>query len=160
LDEYRVRALEADRAPIDAYGIGTSLVTSADVPYLDMVYKLQEYEGRARRKRSTGKATWPGRKQVFRSFDGRGHMRHDEVTLESDHRQAEPLLRPVMREGKRLRPRIPLESIRLYVRDCLEQLPPELRELDVHAAAYHVTIGQSIRDLTDEVDRAERRLRD
>ncbi|HYL23554.1 MAG TPA: nicotinate phosphoribosyltransferase, partial [Burkholderiales bacterium] len=59
LDEYRVAELVGAGAPIDSFGIGTSLVTSADYPYLDAVYKLQEYAGRPRRKRSTGKATWP-----------------------------------------------------------------------------------------------------
>lgn len=159
LDELRVRDLEQQGAPIDAYGIGTSLVTSSDAPALDMVYKLQEYDGRARRKRSSGKATWPGRKQVFRDFDAQGHMRHDEVALVTDHRAgAEPLLHPVMRDGRRLRPRIPLESIRRYARDSLGQLPAALRTLETDAGGYPptvypVTIGQSIRDLTVEVDR-------
>src|SRR6478736_781816 len=53
-------------APIDGFGIGTSLTTSSDVPALDCAYKLQEYDGLPRRKRSIGKATWPGRKQVWR----------------------------------------------------------------------------------------------
>lgn len=159
LDELRVRDLERERAPIDAYGIGTSLVTSSDAPALDMVYKLQEYDGRARRKRSTGKATWPGRKQIFREFDGHGQMRHDEVALLAEHRTGtEPLLHPVMREGRRLRPRIPLDSIRHYAADSLAQLPAALRTLESDAGGYPatvypVTIGQSIRDLADEVDR-------
>jgi nicotinate phosphoribosyltransferase len=53
-------------APIDGFGIGTSLTTSSDVPALDCAYKLQEYAGLPRRKHSPGKATWPGRKQVWR----------------------------------------------------------------------------------------------
>ncbi len=160
LDELRVYDLEQQRAPIDAYGIGTALVTSVDAPALDMVYKLQEYDGRARRKRSTGKATWPGRKQVFREFDGQGHMRHDEVALVTDHRAgAEPLLHPVMRDGRRVRPRIPLPSIRHYARDSLAQLPDALRVFEsdrdgFRPPIYPVTIGQSIRDLTIEVDHA------
>ncbi len=46
--------------------------TSADAPYLDCAYKLQEYDGEPRRKRSEGKATWPGRKQVYRRYDSDG----------------------------------------------------------------------------------------
>ena len=57
-------------APIDGFGIGSGMDASYDVPTLDCAYKLQEYAGRPRRKRSEGKATWPGRKQVFRSYDG------------------------------------------------------------------------------------------
>ena len=66
LDEDKVAALVRAGAPIDGFGIGTSLTTSADAPTLDFVYKLQEYAGFARRKRSVGKETWPGRKQVWR----------------------------------------------------------------------------------------------
>ena len=64
LDEDQVLALRD--APIDAFGVGTSLTTSSDAPALDCAYKLQEYAGVPRRKRSQGKATWPGRKQVWR----------------------------------------------------------------------------------------------
>ena len=61
-------------APIDGFGVGTSLTTSADVPTLDCVYKLQEYAGLPRRKRSANKATWPGRKQVWRRYGADGRM--------------------------------------------------------------------------------------
>jgi nicotinate phosphoribosyltransferase len=61
LDEDAVGRLVAAGAPVDSFGVGTAMTTSADQPYLDAVYKLQEYAGRPRRKRSTGKATWPGR---------------------------------------------------------------------------------------------------
>jgi nicotinate phosphoribosyltransferase len=154
LDEYRLAALERERAPINGYGVGTSLVTSADAPALDIVYKLQEYDGRARRKRSTGKATWPGRKQVLRYFDGHGHLAHDELALERDHGGDERLLHPVMRDGQRVRPRIPLATIRNYARQSLDQLPPALRSLETHEPGYHVIVGQSVRDLADTVDRA------
>ena len=79
LDEYRLRELGSAGAPIDGYGIGSRLDVSADSPYLDCVYKLQEYARQPRRKRSEGKATWPGRKQVFRSYHD-GLMAGDVVT--------------------------------------------------------------------------------
>ena len=47
LDEYRLRELVAQHAPIDGFGVGTRMNTSADAPYLDCAYKLQEYEGQA-----------------------------------------------------------------------------------------------------------------
>ena len=106
LDEYRARDLLAAGAPIDGFGIGSRLDTSADAPYLDCAYKLQEYAGLARRKRSEGKATWPGRKQAYRRYDGDwGCMREDIVTLEDDPQEGEPLIRPVMRGGRRIRHR-------------------------------------------------------
>ena len=69
LDETRSANLIAAGAPIDGFGVGTSLVTSADAPSLDAVYKLQEYAGKPRRKRAQGKSTRPGRKQVYRHYD-------------------------------------------------------------------------------------------
>ena len=72
LDEYRLAELVRGGAPIDGYGIGTRMNTSADAPYLDCAYKLQEYDGVPRRKRSAAKATWPGRKQVYRRVDAEG----------------------------------------------------------------------------------------
>jgi len=75
LDEYVLERLARKQAPIDGFGIGTHLDTSADAPYLDCAYKLVEYAGKARRKRSEGKVLWPGRKQVYRSYDEEGRMR-------------------------------------------------------------------------------------
>jgi nicotinate phosphoribosyltransferase len=66
LDEYTITSLVASGAPIDGFGVGTSVTTSSDHPALDCAYKLQEYAGLARRKHSPGKETWPGTKQVFR----------------------------------------------------------------------------------------------
>src|SRR6185312_6227497 len=69
LDEHSVDGLVRANVPVDAFGVGTSVDVSADAPTLDMVYKLQEYAGKPRRKLSPGKATWPGTKQVFRQRD-------------------------------------------------------------------------------------------
>ncbi|MDE2180968.1 MAG: nicotinate phosphoribosyltransferase, partial [candidate division NC10 bacterium] len=95
LDESIVRQLVAAQAPIDGFGIGTRMDTSADAPYLDCAYKLEEYGGRPRRKRSEGKATWPGRKQVYRWYDADGRMSGDVLTLEDDPQEGEPLIQPV-----------------------------------------------------------------
>ncbi|HZW52095.1 MAG TPA: nicotinate phosphoribosyltransferase, partial [Rudaea sp.] len=102
LDEYRLRELLVRGAPIDGFGIGTKLDTSADAPFIDCAYKLEEYAGRPRRKRSIGKATWPGRKQVWRRYDESGRMAGDVVSLEHDKQPGEPLLQPAMRGGRRL----------------------------------------------------------
>src|SRR5574340_1534869 len=102
LDEYLMRDMLATGAPVDGFGVGTRMDTSSDVPYLDCAYKLQEYAGKARRKRSEGKQTWPGRKQVFRRYNGDGRMAADVVTLEDDAQPDEPLLKPIMRAGRRI----------------------------------------------------------
>jgi nicotinate phosphoribosyltransferase len=152
LDEYRVRELVASGAPIDAFGIGTALVTSADAPYLDMVYKLQEYGGRARRKRSAGKATWPGRKQVYRHYAADGTIARDVVTLEGDRQDGEALLEPVMRGGRRTAAAVPLDAIRRHAAGELARLPPALARLD-QAAALPVEIAPALVRLAAEVDR-------
>ena len=59
LDEDDLQAFVGAKAPIDGFGMGTSLTTSSDVPALDCAYKLEEYADVARRKLSVGKATWP-----------------------------------------------------------------------------------------------------
>ena len=152
LDEHRVRDLMADGAPIDAFGIGTSLVTSSDAPSLDAVYKLQEYAGRPRRKRSTGKATWPGRKQVFRHYGADGRFARDVVAEETDRQPGEPLVEQVMRGGKRLGPLSTLEEARTRGRAQLERLPPALRGLEDAAESYPVEIAPGLRALAAEVD--------
>jgi len=154
LDEYGLRELVKAGAPIDGFGVGTSLVTSADAPYLDAVYKLQEYAGRPRRKRSTAKATWPGRKQVFRSSDPAGVFERDIVTVEGDRQEGEPLLIPVMREGRRLDNPEPLDRIRERARGELERLPRRLANLEPASEPYCVDISPALRRLAEEVDRA------
>ncbi len=150
LDEFRLAELLAAGAPIDAFGIGTSLVTSADHPYLDMVYKLQEYGGKARRKRSTGKATWPGRKQVYRRSDEDGVFAGDTVSLESDPQPGEALLRPAMRDGRRLA-MPPLAAVRARALSQMQSLPAQLRSLG-RVPDYPVRISDSVRRLAAEVD--------
>jgi nicotinate phosphoribosyltransferase len=153
LDEYRIEELLAGGAPIDGFGVGTSLVTSADAPYLDAVYKLQEYAGRARRKRSAAKATWPGRKQVYRAYDSRGRFEHDVVTVEGDAQSGEPLLVPVMRNGRRLHAAEDLGAIRQRAAEQLARLPDALRSLKAAPVPYRVEIAPALRRLVEQVDR-------
>jgi nicotinate phosphoribosyltransferase len=153
LDEYRLRELLAAGAPIDGFGIGTSLVTSSDAPFLDAVYKLQEYAGKPRRKRSAGKATWPGRKQVYRHYDRDGRLEHDVVTLESDRQVGAPLLGPVMLGGRRVSPPAAPGELRAHAAAQLALLPPQLRRLESAAQAYRVDIAPALRELAACLDR-------
>src|SRR5579862_5838191 len=81
LDEYRIAELIRSGAPIDAFGVGTSLAVSDDAPSADYTYKLTDYMDHPRMKTSTGKATVPGRKQIFRGIDASGHFAQDLVGL-------------------------------------------------------------------------------
>jgi nicotinate phosphoribosyltransferase len=152
LDEFAIEALVTDGAPIDDFAIGTRLVTSIDAPYLDCVYKLQEYAGRPRRKRSEGKATWPGRKQIYRRFGTDGRMLADILTVDDDPQEGEALLRPYVLGGKRVDPPPSLESLRQQAAAQLACLPEPLRQLRVHQP-YPVTIAAALQQLAQEVDR-------
>lgn len=152
LDEYTLADLLGRGAPIDGFGVGTHLDTSADAPYLDCAYKLMEYAGQPRRKRSEGKATWPGRKQVYRHYDEHGAMTGDILTVEGDTQTGEALLRPVMRAGKRLAPSESLADLRARCAAELKRLPAHLRRL-ANGPAYPVTIASALRQMAQTVDR-------
>ncbi|WP_153111121.1 nicotinate phosphoribosyltransferase [Propionivibrio limicola] len=152
LDEYEVHALLADAAPIDGFGVGTRMNTSADRPYLDCAYKLQEYAGLARRKRSEGKATWPGCKQVFRRFDADGRMAGDTLALEGETPPGAPLLGQVMRGGRRIEASPPLVAVRDYAGAQLALLPPALRVVE-GGVSYPVEVSARLRELAETVDR-------
>ncbi len=152
LDEDSLAAFVRKAAPIDGYGVGTSLTTSADVPNIDCVYKLQEYAGVPRRKLSEKKATWPGRKQVWRRYDADGRPAGDVLTIEGRAADGEPLIKPVMKDGRRVAPAEPLAAIRERAKRELERLPEPLRRLEPDAT-YPVEIAPELQELAAEVDR-------
>lgn len=152
IEEDTLAAFAREGAPIDGVGVGTSLTTSSDAPALDCAYKLQEYAGLARRKRSAGKATWPGRKQVWRRYAPDGRMAGDILSVHDDQQPGEPLLQPVMRDGRRIDARPTLAEIRSHARRELERLPDSLRRLEV-AASYPVQVADRLAQLACEVDR-------
>jgi nicotinate phosphoribosyltransferase len=151
LDEDALLALSRAGAPIDSFGIGTSLTTASDAPALDCAYKLQEYAGTARRKRSEGKATWPGRKQVWRRYDEGGKLAGDLVSLAKDRREGEALLRPAMRGGRCLSENPDLAAARNCAKDQLVRLPAPLARLE--PCTYPVEISASLRELAAQLDR-------
>ena len=107
LDEDRIEALVRSGARIDAFGVGAALSTSADSPYVGVIYKLVEVDlgsvVRSAAKFSQEKITYPGRKQVFRFVADDGKFQSDVIGLDGESFPAsEPLLVPVMRAGRRL----------------------------------------------------------
>jgi len=152
LNEYALQDLLAAGAPVDGFGIGTDLDVSSDAPYLDCAYKLQEYDGRICRKRSAGKETWPGRKQVFRRAAADGTLVRDFVGLETEKLTDNPLMIPVMRKGRRLHEPEPLATIRNRAAASLATLPKNLRALD-RAEPYAIDISAEVQALADEFDR-------
>ncbi len=143
LDEHRIAALVAGGAPIDGFGVGTRMVVSDDVPHIDMAYKLVEYAGRGRVKLSTHKVVYPGPKQVFRRVEN-GLMIEDVVGRFDEELPGEPMLVPVMRDGKRLPGgRVSLEESRTYFQEQFKRLPSSVRALE-NTAAYPVGVSRTL----------------
>ena len=144
LDELEVAELVKAGAPVDAFGIGTQMGVSADAPYVDSVYKLTEFDGEPKLKLSSAKATAPGRKQVWRSAAGDLLTLRDEPGPEA----AEPLLAPVMRDGRRLAATPALDESRERFRADLAGVPTKARRL-THPEHVVVPHSDALRALTE-----------
>ena len=145
LDEHAIAALVEGGAPVDGFGVGTRMAVSEDAPSLDAVYKLVEYEGQGRLKRSPAKQTLPGRKQVFRTFE-HGEMVGDVIALHAERLPGEPLLQPVMRGGRRLSAAdVTLAQARAHAAAQRERLPARLRALAHADPPYPVEVSAELR---------------
>ena len=151
INEDVLQTMMAAKAPIDGFGIGVNLDASIDAPSLDCAYKLQEYAGKPRRKLSEGKVTWPGSKQVWRTYGTDGRMRGDILSLETDSQAEETLITPVMRAGKRLAPAPTLAQIRERAVRELERLPKPLQKLEA-GTDYPVQISKALSALVAQMD--------
>ncbi|HOV85153.1 MAG TPA: nicotinate phosphoribosyltransferase [Syntrophobacteraceae bacterium] len=153
LDEYKVEELVRAGAEIDIFAVGTRMGVSADSPYLDIAYKLVEYDGRPVLKLSAGKKTWVGRKQVYRSRDGEGKMKEDRLALAGEKVPgAEPLLETVVEGGRLVHPLETPATIRERFRQEWEGLPPIYRELRPRHR-YPVSIGAELGALQEKTIR-------
>jgi nicotinate phosphoribosyltransferase len=127
LDEYAIAGLQA--APVDGYGVGTSLVTGSGAPTMGMVYKLVEREGVPVAKKSEGKHSVGGRKTAVRRHED-GTATAEVVTsggvLARDGDR--DLVVPLVRGGKLVREVSPVDGLaaaRAHHRQVLAALPPE-----------------------------------
>lgn len=128
LDEYRIRGLVQAGAPVDAFGVGTQLATSADAPNMGTIYKLVEVDisgiKRFTAKMSEDKSTLPGAKQIFRFED------HDVLARSGECSRGKALLRPVLLGGKLVEPLPDLNAARARAAESLGKLPESLRSLE------------------------------
>lgn len=144
LDEYSISGLVAAGAPIDGFGVGTGMSVSDDAPALDIVYKLSEYDGEGRTKLSSNKPILPGRKQVFRQEQD-GKSVADVIGRADERLEGRPLLRTVMREGKRLPDATEqLSSIRQRTAEELAKLPAHVTAITPAAPPYQVSISAAL----------------
>lgn len=152
VDEYGIAEMEAKRAPIDSYCVGTRLAVSEDAPALDCAYKLQQYAVRMCRKRSQWKETWPGPRQVYRQYDPQGQICRDVLCCEDEIHEGRRLLNRVMTGGRRTGTGPRLSEIREYCREELSTLPSTLRTLE-HVAYSPAKVSARQHALVDELDR-------
>jgi len=135
LDEFKIRDLLKGKAPIDSFGVGTNMGTSIDAPCLDVIYKISEVTDKDGRflptmKLSSGKVTYPGRKQVFRIRDKKGRFIRDVLGLEKERIPGKPLLVKVVENG-RIIYRLPsLEEIKRYREKNLACFPEDLKNIN------------------------------
>jgi nicotinate phosphoribosyltransferase len=134
LNETKIQSLLTAGAPIDGFGVGTELVTSRDDPTLSTVYKLVEQETPqgmiGRFKHSEEKHTYPFAKQVFRKTTDDGKFQEDWIGRATEKLAGEPLLIPVMKQGRLLQPLPSLENCRNRCRSQLSQMPKGLLRLE------------------------------
>jgi len=146
LDEYKIRELVKSEAPVDAFGVGTQLATSADAPAMGAIYKMVELSiGGIKRftaKYSLDKISVPGAKQVFR-----GEAR-DVIARCGECGSGEALLRPVILGGKLIEPLPTLEEARARATQSIARLAPALRELEV-TEPWPVIYSRELRELID-----------
>ncbi|MEB3161165.1 MAG: nicotinate phosphoribosyltransferase, partial [Synechocystis sp.] len=149
LDEWAIADLQQRGASIDGYGLGTKLVTGNPV---NGVYKLVEIDGQPTCKRSSQKATYPGKKQIFRRYDDQGQFQEDRLGLatEAPSSTETPLLTCVMAKGKRQYDPESLQTLRQRTRTSVQSLPLSLRQLSVDQT-NPVEISPALQDLQQQV---------
>jgi nicotinate phosphoribosyltransferase len=149
LDEFEIARLQAAGASLDAYGLGTKLVTGAPV---NGVYKLVEIDDIPVMKESSQKITYPGRKQIFRqSYQG---SFHDRLGLISEPALSteQPLLELVVKQGERLQPDDSLSAIAARTRAAITSLPSTIRQIDCPPITLP-QISEPLRELTERTRR-------
>jgi len=156
LNEYKIHELVAARAPIDAFGVGTELATSADAPSLGVVYKLVELENDGDRrytlKLSEDKRTLPGTKQIFRYADHDVLARSTECpSCPPGSAPAEALLRPVILGGELVEALPTATEARLYAAQQLAHLPGPCHSLFEGENAWRVDLSAELECLYERV---------
>jgi nicotinate phosphoribosyltransferase len=156
LNEYKIQELVAARAPIDVFGVGTELATSADAPSLGVVYKLVELEeGKVRRytaKLSEDKHTLPGTKQIFRYADRDVLARSSECpSCPAGSEPAEALLRPVIIGGRQVGPLPAASEARCHAAAALANLPAPCHSLFESESAWRVELSNELKALNERV---------
>ena len=157
LDEFKIEELLKEGAQIDSFGVGTKMGTSADRPYLDVIYKLCETVSAGGSvspimKLSKDKITLPGKKQVYRHKDSSGNFNKDTIALADEKVEGDPLLVKVMEKGKLTIELPSLDQIRANAAENLSKLPEEYKAL-TGAPVYPVELSLNLLNLVRNLKR-------
>ena len=173
LDEYLIKSLLEQKAPIDVFGVGTSLATGQPDAALDGVYKLGEINGKPKIKLSENiqKVTLPGIKQVYRFTDEEGRFIADAIALASDGipnqmihpydpeksmplntKLASPLLHKIMENGKSLLQQYEPKDVAAFSQKRLQLLPEEHKRFN-NPHIYKVGISETLHQLRSDLRR-------
>ncbi|MGA7836614.1 MAG: nicotinate phosphoribosyltransferase [Ignavibacteriaceae bacterium] len=171
LDEYLIKSLIEQGAPIDIFGVGTNLITGQKDAALDGVYKLSTSNGKPSLKISEDidKVTLPGQKKIYRYLNGNGKFYADGIMLTDEtepdkiyhpHQplkntyvkgmEKEELLSRVYSEGKILSKEKTIGEISDYVRERLGRLPDEHKRFE-NPHIYKVGISSKLMNLRNEI---------
>lgn len=167
LDEYTIKSLLEQGAPIDGFGVGTNLVTGRDDAALDGVYKLSMFKHKPQIKTSDNieKQTLPGNKKVIRYFDENNQFYADAIALDDEenpetiihpyHKEkscklkgysGKNLLQKVYGQGKKITDDYSVEQTATYVKNRLLQLPDEHKRFE-NPHIYKVGISAGLVEL-------------
>ncbi|MEG4284774.1 nicotinate phosphoribosyltransferase [Microcoleus sp. A006_D1] len=153
LDELEIAKLKSAGACIDGYGLGTKLVSGSPV---NGVYKLVEIDGIPVMKEASGKLTYPGRKQIFRTVKN-GQIIGDCLGLSEEtlHNWDSyiPLMKLIVKEGKRVQESESLEAIAKRTAASVASLPPETRQLN-NPISPPVEISTDLQTLTQKTKKS------
>nr|WP_258870891.1 MULTISPECIES: nicotinate phosphoribosyltransferase [unclassified Wenzhouxiangella] len=156
LDEFEIRDMLEEGAPIDGFGVGTAMGMSPDAPDLDIAYKLVEYAGEGRMKLSSGKPTLPGAKQIFRRYDGDKAI-GDTLGRRDEALEGSPLLEPFVIDGRRRREADDPDRARERAGRRLGALAEEILAVERADNPYPVGLSDALADHRDRVEAAARR---
>lgn len=148
-DEYKISDAVENNAEIDGFGVGTKMGVSADAPYLDIAYKLVQYDNRPLLKLSSGKKTLVNEKQVFRKTENEKHVK-DLIALRNEKLEKNPLLMHAMQEGERRLETESLQDIRQRLQNELNHLDDAYKRLK-DPDEYPVELSPELRKLQEEV---------
>lgn len=163
LDEYKIDQLIEKKAPIDAFGVGTNMGCSSDLPFSDVIYKLVEIKDRGKNfiptmKLSTHKTTLPSKKQIFRTFDAKHKFHMDYIGLADEKIKGVKLLTKLLKNGKRLYKEKTLEEKKKLFLDKVKSLPATLTKPST-TSTYPVKVSKKVSKIISSLrDQIQKRI--